>query len=55
MKDEKLQIASVHAAIAKGEDSIKNGKTYEFTEDMLSEISAKARQRLGKTLLMGKK
>lgn len=44
VEDEKQRVASVYAAIAKGEEDIKNGRTMEFTENMLSEISAKARQ-----------
>ncbi|MCR9063327.1 MAG: hypothetical protein NXI00_05150 [Cytophagales bacterium] len=44
MEDEKLRIASVYAAIAKGEASIKSGNVIQFSENLLKEISEKARQ-----------
>jgi hypothetical protein len=44
MKDEKLRMASVYAAIAKGEADMTNGKTIEFSENMMTEISTIARQ-----------
>ncbi|AWV99955.1 ribbon-helix-helix domain-containing protein [Arcticibacterium luteifluviistationis] len=44
LEDEKSRIASVYAAIAKGEASIKSGNVVQFSDNLMKEISEKARQ-----------
>jgi len=44
LEDEKMRIASIYAAIAKGEASIKNGNVIDFSDTLMKEIPEKARQ-----------
>mgnify|MGYP006908589192 CR=1 FL=1 len=44
VEDEKLKLASIYAAIAKGEEDIIKGRTIDFSENIMSEISAKGRR-----------
>jgi antitoxin ParD1/3/4 len=38
MREEKERIARFHAAVAKGEQDIQEGRTQEFTQDVMDEI-----------------
>lgn len=51
LEDEKLRLASVYAAIAKGEEDIKNNRTIDFSDSLMKEITEKGK----KNALLGKK
>ncbi|WP_304236388.1 type II toxin-antitoxin system ParD family antitoxin [Jiulongibacter sediminis] len=44
-EQEKMRIASVYAAIVEGEADISNGKTHEFSIELMKEISEKAKRK----------
>ena len=44
IEDEKLRLASISAAIAKGEADIQAGRTVRYTPNLMAEISEKGKQ-----------
>jgi len=43
-RNEEMRVKNIHALIAKGEEDIQAGRTYNFSPELLREISEKGKQ-----------